>query len=138
MNEESNRFNPEPWLRSVLWVAVAIAVMWTIFRGSPLKLSGGGVDVEFGNEAVSSGDSATAPTVGGPTIQRDTAGATFISVCPKGTRAVGGSCWIKPHTAAAALQNFGSVQNKEGSWQFVCAWVEPVQGDAQAICLPSN
>jgi hypothetical protein len=136
MNGENVRFNPEPWVRSCLWVALAAAVLFAVFRGSPVKLSGGGVDVEMGGQAVT-GANVPEPQAGEPAIQRDTSGTTFVSICPPRTRAVGGSCWIKEHNTGT-LRSFGAEFNKEGSWQFVCLWGDKVDGNARAICLPST
>jgi hypothetical protein len=135
MSESKERFNPEPWLRSVLWLALAAVIVATIFRGSPLKLSGAGVKVEIGGQSVP-GANAPGPVVGGRAIQRDPAGTTFVSVRPSKTRAIGGSRTIK--TGGGSIQNFGPELNSQGNWQFVCVWGGRVDGDAQATCLPTE
>jgi hypothetical protein len=136
MSEIKERFNPEPWLRSVLWLALAVALFVAIFHGNPLKISGGGVDIELGAAGIPS-EKAPAPAVtpGAHAIRRDAAGTTFVSVCPPKTRAIGGSCTI-PLSGTGALQNFGPEMNDKGGWQFACVWGSKVDGDALATCLP--
>jgi hypothetical protein len=138
MNAETKpreRFNPEPWLRSVLWIALAAALVVTVYRGNPFEISGGGVKVVVGGPTIP-GATAPGPKEGEKARQRDSAGTTFVSICPPKTRAIGGSCTIR--SGNGALQNFGPELNTDGNWQFVCVWGGSVDGDALATCLPAS
>jgi hypothetical protein len=133
-------FNPEPWVRSLLWLALTIAVVIAVvFDKTPVKIGGAGVQVEIGKPAEP--ERAAGPTAvtqsGAPSVRRGP-GSVFASACPPRTRAIGGSCVVKSGTGW--LQNFGPERDANGTWQFVCVWAwtsnAGVDGWAQAVCLP--
>ena len=114
MAEAKGRFNPEPWVRSALWLVAAVILAISFAFRMPLKISGAEFGVELGGKslAVSSGDTS---------IGRDARGSIFVSRCRRGTRAIGGSCVIKSGLGVR-LQNFGPEQDSTGVWQFACVW----------------
>jgi hypothetical protein len=133
MPEGKSDFNPEPWVRSLLWLAIAVLVVISFFQKDALKIAVGSVVFERGGQAVP-GDKALSAAAGTRGVQRDPAGTTYVSICPPKTRAVGGSCTILK--GGGSLQNFGPEQATDGGWQFVCVWGSRVEAaDAQAVCL---
>src|SRR4051794_28274753 len=113
-------FNPEPWVRSLLWLALAVTLfVAVIYNRSPIKIEGGGIKVDVGQASVPA-EQAPKPVPGGQSIKREGPGTTWVSECPPKTQAIGGIC--KLLSGGGALQNFGPERNDKGGSQFACVW----------------
>lgn len=129
-------FNPEPWVRSALWIALALLVVVFAFRGDPIKINIAGAEIGLGEKGLKAepGDTSRLPVAGDSAVRRS--GTTYVSVCPRKLRAIAGSCTILE--GGGQLQNFGPEQTSDGSWQFVCVWSGQVaKADARAVCVPN-
>jgi hypothetical protein len=132
--EKWSKINPEPWVKSLLWIALALLALSLIFR-DVFSVKYMGFEASAGMAGVKDGqDTKTKP--GEPGVPRGGVDTTYVSVCPPKTRAIGGSCTVK--TGSVALQNFGPERNAKGEWQFACVWVSKVEGDALAVCVPEK
>ena len=114
-------FNPEPWVRSLLWLALTIAVVIAvIFDKTPVKIGGAGVQIEIGKP--SEPERAAGPTAvtqsGAPSVRRGP-GSVFASACPPKTRAVGGSCvgWCVMTRPSDVFSAGGFGRAAPGTWR---------------------
>jgi hypothetical protein len=89
-----SEFNPEPWVRSVLWIAAAILITVLAFKGEAFKINIGGVSVERGTASEDSKGKPLAVGTQGVTPAGHDPATTRVSTCAPKTRAIGGSCII--------------------------------------------
>jgi hypothetical protein len=108
MGETNERFNPEPWGRTILWVLLAVGLGVAFVKGSPIKFSFGEAKIDVGgpSQPVQDGNHSV--------VSRDAGGTAFVSACPPKTRAVGGNCKLLS-PPLVGLRNFGPDRTIRGS-----------------------